>query len=138
MSAQKLFISLAILTCLVGAACFAQSEKPGTDPADNSVKITNNLDACVKITPKQMREINGLIWLDTEWQPKSSTGNCGCKSALMNYSVNLSNRNKTGKKIIEAVISSLEKKEYSFLVNADASIKYNGTYEIVINCQNPG
>ena len=93
--------------------------------------------ACVNIIPGKTLEVNGLLLLETNWQNQKSVGECGCKSALMNYSVNVQNGTKTGKIITEAVISSLEKKEHNFVLNADASIKYNDNYEITISCKNP-
>lgn len=137
MAAQKLFGSLIIATSLIVITCFAEHDNIKDDTLNSEVKITNNLEACIKITPKQTIEANGFLLLDTDWQTQKSIGECGCKSALMNYSVNVQNGTKSGKTITEAIISSIEKKDYNFIINADASIKYNSNYEIIISCKTP-
>ena len=137
MAARKPTISLIILFSLIAITCVAQHKKNDDAPLGSDVNITNDLNACIKIIPEQPVEANGLLTLKTSWETEKNIGECGCKSALMSYYVNNISDPKTSKRILEAVISSLGKKEYNFIINADTSIKYKGNYELTISCKNP-
>ena len=78
-----------------------------------------------------------MILLPTVWENQKTLGECGCKSALINYSVTLLNEKESAKTVLQATISSLDKKEFNFIINPDSSINYNKNFEINISCQNP-
>lgn len=137
MAERKLIGSLVVLLAVIGITCFAQQRPVVSDDAQKKVKVTNNLDECLKITSEETVETNGMLMLKTNWQSEKSIGECGCKSALMTYSVSASSKGKINRNILEATISSLEKKEYNFILNADTTVRYSGSYEITLNCTNP-
>ena len=137
MAERKLMGSLVVLLAMIAVTCFAQQKQPVNNDAQKKVLLTNDLDTCLKITQGETVEANGMLMLKTTWQSEKSIGECGCKSALMTYSTNILSDDKINRKILETVISSLDKKEYDFILNADSTVKYNGSYEIVLSCKNP-
>ena len=95
------------------------------------VAIDNTLDACIALTPAQPAKIDSALFLPTTWTVHKSTGECGCKSALISYRVTAGPRSEV---IASGVLSSLNKRSYAFLINPDASIAYGQQYSLFIGC----
>lgn len=95
------------------------------------VAIENTLDACIALTPAKPAKVEGALFLPTTWTVHKSTGECGCKSALISYRVTAGARSEV---IATGVLSSLHKQSYAFLINPDASIAYGQQYSLFIGC----
>ena len=112
------------IACLVLAAC---------SPAAAEVTVENSLAQCIALTAAQPVKQGAALYLPTEWAVSKVTGECGCKSALISYRVTAGSRNEV---IATGVLSSLNKKSFSFLINPDASVGYDGRYTLVVACAN--
>jgi len=71
---------LFFLHCTVDV-CMAEREH------STAVEIDNSLQACIDISKVEIAEDGQKLFLDTLWMNKLPTSECGCKSAMMSYSV---------------------------------------------------
>jgi len=99
--------------------------------AHGDVAIENTLDACIGLQSAKLAKIESALFLPTTWTVRKSTGECGCKSALISYRVTAGPRSEV---IATGVLSSLHKQSYAFLINPDASIAYGQQYSLFICC----
>ncbi|HMN45585.1 MAG TPA: DUF2195 family protein [Povalibacter sp.] len=99
--------------------------------AQGDVAIENSLDACIALQPAKLAKIESALFLPTTWTVRKSTGECGCKSALISYRVTAGPRSEV---IATGVLSSLNKQNYAFLINPDAGIAYGERYSLFIGC----
>lgn len=73
---QRLIILLSLIFCTSSVE------------AQTTVTVNNLLKECVIIAKQNIRKDNNLLLLDIELQwIKSTTGHCGCKSAVSSYTV---------------------------------------------------
>lgn len=120
MIASRNFILAA--ACVVAAACSA---------AHAEVVIENTLQACVTMKPGKTSVQGAGLFLHTDWEVQKSTGECGCKSALVSYRVSM-----RGEVIASGVLSSLNRTGYDFLINPDAGVAYKDKYTLFVGCAN--
>ena len=99
--------------------------------AQADVTIENTLDACITLAPAKISQVESSLFLPTAWTVHKSTGECGCKSALISYRVTAGAHKEV---IATGVLSSMNKKSYAFLINPDAGIKYGDKYALFIGC----
>ncbi len=99
--------------------------------AGADVAIENTLDACIALTAAPLAKIENALFLPTTWAVRKSTGECGCKSALISYRVTAGPRSEV---IATGVLSSMNKGSYAFLINPDAGIAYGQQYSLFIGC----
>jgi hypothetical protein len=97
------------------------------------VTIENSLAQCIALTAAQPVRQGAGLYLPTVWAVSKVTGECGCKSALVSYRVTAGSRDEV---IATGVLSSLNKKSFAFLINPDASIRYDDRYELFVGCAN--
>ncbi|HEY6641985.1 DUF2195 family protein [Povalibacter sp.] len=99
--------------------------------ANADVAIENTLHACVTLTPAKISQMGSSLFLPTAWAVHKSTGECGCKSALISYRVTAGPRDEV---IATGVLSSMNKTNYAFLINPDAGIAYDAKYTLFVGC----
>jgi len=120
---MKKLLSLLVLCC-VAQACNAEYSM-------DKITINNILDQCIKINKKSIENKNNLLLLHTVWDVKSNIGECGCKSALISYDVH---EVKNKKLMFHGVLSSMNKKEFYFVISSDGSIYKEAGYKVSISC----
>ncbi len=85
---------LSAMICSMSMTAYAESrQKP-----DITVQLNNAVNECTKIVPVNHEVHNNLVLLNAEISSIKSAGHCGCKSALLSYSVEVgsSKENITG------------------------------------------
>ncbi|MFV1984816.1 MAG: DUF2195 family protein [Thiohalomonadales bacterium] len=123
---MKLFILIFIFLLPVSKFCYAENNI-------NNIIIDSILTDCIKIKKNELVAYHNFLFLDTSWDVKNNIGNCGCKSALIQYDVNLISDQQH---IVHGVVSSLKKKNHEFIINSDNSIFKNERFKLIINCAN--
>ncbi len=97
----------------------------------DQVQVDNILSQCLVVNKILLVQKNNVLFLHASLDIKDTIGACGCKSAAISYDVYESK-----KKILlsHGVFSSINKKEFYFVINSDASIYKKSNYELVLNC----
>lgn len=122
---MKQFIYLSILM-VFSLSCSAQV-------VGENITIDNILSNCISINKKKLAFNGDLLLLDTSWDVKNNIGACGCKSAALSYDVHVIGNNDH---VSRGVVSTLNKKSYSFVINTDNSIFKKAKYRLSISCKN--
>lgn len=101
--------------------------------AEERVTIDNLLSACLIMQKGEVQEMENLLLYKTSWDLKDNIGNCGCKSAALSYSVYLV---KNEKLMSHGMLSSLNKKQVTFVLSSDNGIYKDAQYKLAISCAN--
>ena len=116
-------LSLIILAGLLSLSCNAEER----------VNIDNSLSACLMLQKGEVQKAENLLLYKTNWELKDNIGNCGCKSALLSYSVYMVENDNL---ISYGKLSSLYKKQVSFVLSSDNAVYKDAKYKMEISCAN--
>ena len=97
--------------------------------------IDIQIEECIKIMPNGLIHKNDSVYLNTKWKYNKSSGNCGCKSALLSYRIVAKYRG-ANSILYNKEITSLGHDEFDFIICSDSQKGYE-SYRIDIQCKNP-
>lgn len=130
-----------LLCCLHMHSVYANNLNP---EKIDEITINNNVEACLGLEKSNL-QVNGQttkLLLVSKYI--SSTGNCGCKSSLLSYSV-LETISVEARQIkyeraygiLVAPMSVDDKKTFEVILNSDGEFIYNGKVSIEVSCAPP-
>jgi hypothetical protein len=129
---RKFFYILSCYFLLANTSCsFKNNIKK------NDIKVDNSVGECFQIEPIKKFVHNNLVLLDTKLDIIKSTGYCGCKSALLSYSVTDSNSIDVNYPKSLSIFSSLLTGKYSFVLARNFTLNKNTAYVLHIQCSSP-
>ncbi|MBI3187644.1 MAG: DUF2195 family protein [Gammaproteobacteria bacterium] len=114
-------LSVLILAAVLSLSCNAEER----------VTIDNSLSACLIIQKGEIQAMDNLLLYKTSWELKDNIGNCGCKSAALSYSVYLV---KNEKLMSLGMLSSLNKKQVTFVLSSDNGLYKDAEYKLTLSC----
>lgn len=99
--------------------------------AEPRINIDNTLYKCVDIAPDGLTFFGHTVLLKTRWEWRKSTGECGCKSALISYTASSAN----GVAMAAGILSVMrQQREFNFVVNPDSSVAHPLPFKLLITC----
>lgn len=107
------------------------------DSLEQSVRLNNRVKACNKISVEDVITHNNVVLANSKITSIQSAGYCGCKSALLSYSVLLgdSGKNVQGE---YGTFSSFHNGKFTFVVDKNYVNKHNNKqYRLSIQCAPP-
>lgn len=114
----------------------------GASVPSDSVAIVNEVKECVIFTPSNIEKTSNGIVLHTKADFKKSTGDCGCMSRLLSYSVS-EKINIEGKEVeyerlyARKIAPDASVRNYPFIISADPKLTYRGKVALTIKCKSP-
>ena len=106
-------------------------------PQEQSVNLNNRIAACNKVSIEKVFIHNNLVLADASISPIKSAGYCGCKSAVLSYSVRIDKMRKKQQGEYGRFLSFYSGK-YTFVIDRDYSKKTaNRKYNLSIQCAPP-
>lgn len=104
---------------------------------NSAIAIDNSIRNCLRIETISQTVRNNVILLNTKIATLKNTGNCGCKSALLSYSVSIPDENLSNRVKEYHLFSSLRAKRYSFIITRNHQPESHQSYRLTIQCASP-
>lgn len=106
-------------------------------PQEQSVNLNNRIAACNKVSVEKVFRHNNLVLADASISSIKSAGYCGCKSAVLSYSVRIDEAGKKQQGEYGRFLSFTSGK-YTFVIDRDYGKKAtNREYNLSIQCAPP-
>jgi hypothetical protein len=127
--------------CVIPALLFALNAEPRkweTLPV-SAVKVRNDVSNCLQIEPQKIA-VDGLVArLTAQGTFVSNTGECGCKSALLRYTVVEERTPGQPLEWVSALVSTRSadkgaRRPFNFVLSSDASVPVTGKLTLAIRC----
>ena len=102
----------------------------------DQITFQNDLSSCVSITATKTSTESNVVWADTRFQLRKSTGECGCFSALATYR---SSVNRGGVRLVlqEGQISMGSGGERKLVLASDPALVANTEVLVELACTPP-
>jgi hypothetical protein len=105
----------------------------------SAIIVKNNVSKCLQLAPQKITVHGSIAKLTAQGTFSSSTGECGCTSALLSYSVVEERTPGHLLEWISAVISTRSaekgaKREFDFVLSSDAALPVTGALTLSIRC----
>ena len=90
---KKLSLTAAFLVVgLINTSCETRPVLEGDTLLKSSLQIDNSLKQCISVDSHSIKQVENTRLLKINYNTKQSIGYCGCKSALAQYRVFISNQ----------------------------------------------
>jgi hypothetical protein len=114
---------LLIFTCAFTVSC----------DSEERVILDNMLGQYLVFSGAELVESETLLLYSAKSKLKDNVGLCGCKSAVIAYSVHL----EAGDQLVSyGVFSTLNKERYNFVIGSDKTIFKSSNFKLAITCSN--
>jgi hypothetical protein len=125
---------------VVGTASLAASAAFAAEPAKITlaqVRVENAVASCMALEPKEIQRSGSTVKLLADARLIKSTGECGCKSALLRYRVYT--QAAPGQRVewhsgAVSAMGSAGSKAFEFVLSSDASIQQRNELILSIGC----
>jgi hypothetical protein len=125
---------------LVGVASLAATAALAAEPAKITlaqVRVENAVANCMALEPKEVQQSGSIVKLLADARLIKSTGECGCKSAVLRYRVYA--QAAAGQRVERrsgavSAMGSTGSKTFEFVLSNDASIQQRDGLILTIGC----
>jgi hypothetical protein len=128
------------MTTVVGAALLAATAAVAAEPAKIAlaqVRVENAVASCMALEPKEVQQSGSIVKLLADARFIKSTGECGCKSALLRYRVYAQAAPGQRVEWLSGAVSTMGSagsKTFEFVLSSDASIQQRNALILSIGC----
>lgn len=124
-------IRLLVLMCLIPPPVFGQAD------VEPSVGVMNGLSRCFTLTLDSLKLNRNMTVGRFEIERQQSTAHCGCKSKVVEYTVDGIDDNYTSEGLIRAEFVDMKRDRLNLLIDPDTRRTHYRRYRIYIDCQPP-
>lgn len=129
---------LAVASAAACAQTGTSSRKWETLPL-SSIIVKNQVSKCLQVRPSKIEVTGSIAKLTAEGSFSSSTGDCGCTSALLSYKVAEARAPGHSIQWVSALVSARSSsagatRQFDFVLSSDATVPVTGPVTLSIAC----